>query len=106
MEQPYTYLPNLASFLPEIPPDSILSRTIHSDEQVKVIAFGFAAGQELSEHTSSKAAMLHFVSGEATLTLGADSMEASAGTWAHMAPRLPHSIYAKTPVVMVLIMLQ
>jgi quercetin dioxygenase-like cupin family protein len=100
----YTYLANLAEQIPEIPPDSIVSRTIYSDDQVKAILFGFAAGQELSEHTSAQTAILHFIQGEADLTLGEQSMSAQVGTWVHMPPRLPHSVYAKTPVLMLLLM--
>ena len=47
MEIPYLYIPDLMAQLPEIPPDSIVSRTYHSDGQVKAILFGFAPGQEL-----------------------------------------------------------
>jgi quercetin dioxygenase-like cupin family protein len=50
--------------------------------------------------------MLYFVQGEAGLTLGDDSMAAQAGTWVHMPPQLPHSIVAKTPVVMFLLLLK
>ena len=35
-----------------------------------MISFGFAPGQELSEDTSAKPAILHFLKGEAQLTLG------------------------------------
>jgi quercetin dioxygenase-like cupin family protein len=92
--------------VPEIAPDSILSRTFYRDEAVKVILFGFAAGQELSEHTASVPAILHFLQGQARLTLGGDASTAGPGTWVHMQPNLPHSIYAETPVVMLLYMLR
>src|SRR3972149_6584847 len=58
MNSAYAFFENLASEIPEIPPDSIISRTIYGDEQVKVVLFGFAQGQELSEHTASQAALL------------------------------------------------
>jgi quercetin dioxygenase-like cupin family protein len=103
--EPYTTFANLMEQLPDLPEDSIVSRTIYQDEAVKVILFGFAAGQELSEHTASMPAIIHFLEGEARLTLGGDSMEAGAGTWAHMTPNLPHSIQARTQVVMLLVML-
>ncbi|HIQ04150.1 MAG TPA: cupin domain-containing protein, partial [Anaerolineae bacterium] len=80
--------------------------TFYADDQVKAVLFGFAAGQELSEHTASQPAILYFVQGEAHLTLGDDSMEAKAGTWVHMPPQLPHSIVAKTPVVMLLLLIK
>jgi quercetin dioxygenase-like cupin family protein len=43
--------------------------------------------------------------GEADLTLGGAKMEARPGTWAHLAARQPHSVFARTPVVMLLLML-
>jgi len=104
MDKDYTYIPNLSDLMVEVPTDSILSRTFFTDERVKAVLFGFAAGQELSEHTASRPAILHFLQGEAHLTLGDDSMEAGPGTWVHMPPNLPHSIVAKTPVVMLLLL--
>ena len=103
---PYFIFEELSAQLSEIPPDSILSRTFYADEQVKVILFGFAKGQELSEHTASKPALLHFLQGEAQLTLGKDRFAARAGMWVHMPPNLAHSILAKTPVVMLLYLLE
>ncbi len=104
MSTDYTYLSNLSDLLPDIPADSILSRTFYTDDHVKVMLFGFAAGQELSEHTASQPAILHFLEGEAHLTLGDDTMDAGPGTWVHMPPQLSHSILAKTPVVMLLLL--
>jgi quercetin dioxygenase-like cupin family protein len=103
--QVYTYFANLTEQIPEIPSDSILSRTIFDDKATKVILFAFAAGQELSEHTASRTAILHFIQGEADLTLGEDHRSAQAGTWVQMPARLPHSVVAKSPVLMLLIML-
>jgi len=106
MNPTYTYISNLIEQIPDIPADSIVSRTIYSDKAVKAILFAFAAGQELSEHTSSQVASLYFVQGEADITLGDDKLTAQPGTWVHMPPHLPHSIEAKTPVVMLLTMLK
>ena len=101
----YRYFADLASELPEITPDTIVSRTLYDGEQVRAIIFGFASGQELSEHTASKRALLYFVSGAARLTLGGDAMLASAGTFVDMPPHLPHSVFAQGEVVMLLLML-
>ena len=102
----YTYFDDVQALLPEIADDSIISRTYLDDRNVKGILFGFAAGQELSEHTASRPAILHFLSGEADLTLGSDTMAAKPGTWVHMPAHLPHSIVARTPVVMILLMVR
>lgn len=104
MDQAFTYLENLTAELPEISPDSIISRTIYQDEQFKAILFGFAPGQELSEHTASQTALLYFVQGQAKITLGKKESLAVPGTFVRMAPKLPHSVLAETKLIMLLIL--
>lgn len=86
----------------EIPANGILSRPLYDDEHVKVVLFAFSEGQELSEHTAAMPAVLHFLKGEARVTLGDDIVDARAGTWVHMPAHLRHSIAAKRPLVMLL----
>jgi quercetin dioxygenase-like cupin family protein len=105
MKNSYTLLADLTHQV-DIPSDGTLSRTAYQDERLKVVLFAFSAGQELSEHTASTPAILHFLSGDADVTLGGEQAIASAGTWIHMSARLPHSIRAKTSVVMLLILLK
>lgn len=105
-EPTHTIFTNIQDTISEIKPDSILSRTIFSNDRLKVIMFGFAEGQELSEHTSSKQAILHFIEGEARLVLGKDEYDAGPGTWVRMDPNLPHSVFAQSRVTMLLIMLE
>ena len=64
----YTHILDLAKEA-EPPADGILSRTVFQDERIKAVVFGFGQGQELSEHTAAKPAMLYFVKGEATVGL-------------------------------------
>ena len=90
----------------EVADDSTISRTLHQDDHVKVILFGFAAGQELSEHTASMAAILQIIQGQARITLGEEVIDAGPNAWVHMPPGLPHSIVAKTRLVMLLTMLK
>ena len=101
----YTYVPNIDDLLTEIPADSIVSRHVMTADGVKAILFGFAPGQELSEHTASRPAMLHFLGGEARLTLGGDSMTVKPGALIHMPANLPHSVYAVDEVRMLLYLL-
>jgi quercetin dioxygenase-like cupin family protein len=105
MTPTYTYILDLANEA-EPPADGILSRTIYQDDHLKAVVFGFGQGQELTEHTASKPAMLYFVSGEAAVGLGDDMKDAQQGTWVHMPAGLKHSIKAKTPVVMLLVLLK
>lgn len=102
---PYTFLDNIESEIP-IPEDGILSRTVFNDEALKVVAFGFSPGQELSAHTAPMAAILYFMKGEAELTLGSEKKNVRAGAFIHMPPHMTHGILARTPVAMLLLMLK
>lgn len=105
MNANYTHILDLAREA-ELPADGILSRTIYQDDHIKAVVFGFGQGQELSEHTASKPAMLLFVKGEAVVGLGEGAKSAGPGTFVHMPAGLKHSIKAKTPVVMLLVLLK
>ena len=74
--------------------------------RVKVVLFGFAPGEELSEHTASMPAILQFLSGRARLTLGGDTHTAAPGAWIHLPARMPHSVYAEEPTVLLLTLLK
>lgn len=102
----YVLVETLASLVEPAQNESIVSRTFVRAGGLKAIAFGFDVGQELSEHTASVPAIIQIVEGEATVTLGEDRHELAAGAWAYMPPRLKHSIWAKTPVKMLLLMLE
>ena len=105
MNQSYTHLVDLAKDV-EPPKDDILTRTLFNDDHVKTVIFGFGDGEELSEHTASMPAILHFIQGKAALTLGEDKVEAQPGTWIHMPANLQHSVQTKTPVIMLLLLLK
>ena len=98
-------LPDIQSLVTDIAAESIVSRTVYKDGDLRVILFGFAPGETLSEHTSSFPAVLHFLEGNAAVTLGEEALEARPGTWVHMPAHLPHSIEALTAVKMLLLMI-
>ena len=106
MEKPYRYTPNLLHTIDNIPVDSIVSRTIHDDEFTKVILFGFAKGQELSEHTASMPAIIHILQGEFQIILGEDEIHAQSGSWFHLDANLTHALTAKSQAVMLLTLIK
>jgi quercetin dioxygenase-like cupin family protein len=99
------FFASLQELMEDIPPDTIISRTIYGDDDFKAILFGFAPGQELSEHTAARPAVLHFLSGQADVTLGEERFVAQAGSWVRMPAHLAHSIYAQGEVKMLLLLL-
>ena len=90
----------------ETPDDGIVSRAIYSDDDVRVVHFSFAAGQQLSDHTAPWPVTLEVIEGDATITFADDTIEARAGTWLHLPANMPHSVVAQTPVVLLLHLLK
>jgi quercetin dioxygenase-like cupin family protein len=105
MQSPYAYLTDLAKEI-QPPEKGILSRTLFHDDRLKVVLFGFAQGEELSEYAASLPGILHFLQGEARWTLDNDVSEARTGAWIYMSKGLRHSIQARTPVVMLPLVLK
>ena len=106
----FTIIPDIEGMIAGITPDSIVSRTVYQGPTLRIIVFGFAAGQELSEHTSSKEAVLHFLRGEALVTLGkaaegGETVHAQLGTVIRMKPGLAHTVVAQTDTIMLLSMM-
>ena len=105
MNPSYFFSPEIIKEV-DIPQRGILSRTLYEDADVKVVLFGFSAGNELSAHTAPMPAALYFLEGEADLTLGTETQTVKAGAFAHMPPHLNHAIVAKTALVMLLLMMK
>ena len=106
MPDPYRIHTDLDALSPDLPADSILSRTLYENDRMKVVLFEFAEGQALSKHSVAQQATLQFLHGQAQLTLGDDTHNATAGTWVYMPPHLAHSILAHKPCMMVLTLLK
>lgn len=84
--------------------EGIVSKTLVEEPFSKVILFGFAKGQSLSEHTASMPAIIHILSGPAKVLLGDTWHDAGPGSWFFMPPGLNHAIQAEDDVVMLLTM--
>lgn len=72
----------------------IVSRTVLSAGRTRVVLFGFAAGQELTEHATPARALVHILSGRSEWTLAGEPRTLGAGELLHMPPGLPHSVRA------------
>ena len=89
------------------PPDSgKQSAVLLDDAHTKVVLFAFAAGHGLTEHIAPFPAIIQIITGEAEMTVGQESVAGKPGTWIQMAAKTPHSILAKSPVVMLLTLLK
>jgi quercetin dioxygenase-like cupin family protein len=85
-----------------IQPGAIVSKVIHRDDQLNVTVFGLDAGEELSEHQASSAAIVQVLAGRLRFTADGDELDAGPGFWLHMAAGTPHALVAVEPSVMLL----
>lgn len=107
MNSPYHFVADLnaetTGSLPIAAPISnIPGRAIYADSRIKVLLLPFWAGQTLAEHHTPHDAIMHVLSGSGQVTLGSDRHEVQAGSWMRMAGGLPHSIHAKTDLLLLL----
>ena len=80
----------------------IVSRTLLGTPELRVVLFTFAAGQELTEHTSTARALLQVVRGEGEFVAGGEARSLKAGDILHLPPRMPHAVKATVEMTMLL----
>jgi len=83
-------------------PNGIVSRTLLRTATSRVVLFGFAEGQELTEHTSTQHAAVQILSGECEFSLAGKPHPVKAGDYIYMPPNLPHAVRATTQFSMLL----
>ena len=86
--------------------NGIVSRTVLNTAHSRVILFGFAEGQELSEHTSTQHALVQILSGECEFGLDDQWHALKAGAFLHMRPNQRHAVRAKQPFSMLLTLIK
>lgn len=82
--------------------NGIVSRTVLRTPNSRVVLFGFSAGQELSEHTSTQHAMIQVLSGECDFQAGGQVYKMKAGDFLYMPPNTPHAVLASQDFSMLL----
>lgn len=82
--------------------NGIVSRTVFRTPAVRLVLFGFAAGQELSEHTATQPALMQILSGEADVALAGRWHRLKGGDLLYLPPNLPHAVRAPQQFSMLL----
>ena len=83
-------------------PNGIVSRTLLRTPMMRVVLFGFAEGQELTEHTSTQQALIQILSGECEFSLAGKPHNLKAGDFLCMPPNLAHAVKATKQFSMLL----
>jgi len=87
-------------------PNGIVSRTLLRTVRTRVVLFGFAEGQELSEHTSTQHALIQILSGECEFSLAGEPRALKTGDFLYMPPNLAHAVKATREFSMLLTLFQ
>jgi len=99
-----TTIPNLGSLV-EVQEESTVSRTVLKNDGARIVLFGFAAGQVLTEHTAAMPVLLLAVEGELLITADGRTDTLVPGDIIHFDTRLPHAVEAVTDAKLALIMI-
>jgi quercetin dioxygenase-like cupin family protein len=83
-------------------PNGIVSRTLLRTPAARVVLFGFAEGQELTEHTSTQHALIQILSGECEFSLSGKPHNLKSGDFLYMPPNAPHAVKATSQFSMLL----
>lgn len=86
--------------------NGIVSRTLLNVAGSRAVLFGFAEGQELTEHTSTQRALIQILSGECEFSLAGKPSTLKAGALLHLPPNLPHAVKATKQFSMLLTLLK
>jgi quercetin dioxygenase-like cupin family protein len=82
--------------------NGIVSRTLLRTANTRTVLFGFAEGQELTEHTSTQHALIQILSGECEFSIAGGPQNLKAGDFLYLPPNLPHAVRATTQFSMLL----
>lgn len=100
----YAFYPDLLAES-EMPRRGIHSQTLSDEDGVELVLLSMAPGEELSEHTSARPAIIHVLSGTGELTVDGDHHGVKPGSWMRMEARTPHALVAATALVFALYLL-
>ena len=82
--------------------DGVVSRTLVEGDFGEVEVFCMSKGKEMSEHTASRNAVVHFIRGRGRIKLVDKWHEAGPNSWFFMPAGLPHALEATEDMVFVL----
>ncbi len=85
---------------------SIVSKEIIKGETGTVTLFAFDKNQGLSEHTAPFDALVSVIDGQAEVTISGKGFSVKAGEMILMPANKPHSLQAKEPFKMLLVLIK
>ena len=87
------------------PKKGILSKEIVLDGKIDVTLFCMAAGTQISEHTTTKKAIVHVIDGKGIFNLNGKDIEMKPNVAIFMDKNAPHSLRAKDNTSFILVLI-
>lgn len=87
-----------------IPHDATTSRTLINNDVLRVVAFAMGAGQELTEHASTRAVTVQVIEGALDFSVDGVEHRLAQGDVVYLAPGARHALVATSPTRFVLVM--
>lgn len=81
----------------------IVSQALLTAPGLRVTLFNFAAGQELSEHTSPARVLVQVMAGECEFSVEGRPHLLQPGELLHLPPKAPHAVKAVTDLTLLVI---
>ena len=85
---------------------SVVSKTLINKDIGNITLFAFDSGQGLSEHTAPFDAVVYILDGKPKITIGGQPQKVVAGEMLIMPANIAHSLQAKVPFKMLLVMIR
>jgi quercetin dioxygenase-like cupin family protein len=85
--------------------EATTSRTVVSNDAARVVAFAMDAGQELTDHSAARPAVVQVIEGRLAFTVGGERHELEAGDVVYLAPGERHAVLAVTPCRFALVLI-
>jgi quercetin dioxygenase-like cupin family protein len=82
------------------------SRSLVDNDRVRVVAFAFDAGEQLTEHTAAMPVVVQLISGTMRFEVAGQTHHLSPGDCVYLAANEPHSLEALEPALMSLTMIR
>lgn len=95
----------LAEALP-VTHSATTSRSLVDNDRVRVVAFAFDTGEELTEHTATMPVVVQLVTGALRFEVAGESHDLAPGDCVYLAANEPHSLEALEPSLLSLVMIR
>jgi quercetin dioxygenase-like cupin family protein len=82
------------------------SRSLVDNDRVRVVAFAFDTGEQLTEHTATMPVVVQVLQGRMRFEVAGEAHHLAAGDVVYLAANEPHSLEALEPTLMTLVMVR